>query len=49
MKEDEANTLKGHWESVYEQRTPEAVSWFQPRPERSLRLIQDSGVPPRNR
>lgn len=31
---------KQHWERVYAQRAPEQVSWYQPRPERSLALIE---------
>jgi 2-polyprenyl-3-methyl-5-hydroxy-6-metoxy-1,4-benzoquinol methylase len=31
---------KSHWESVYGARPANAVSWFQPRAERSLALIQ---------
>ena len=35
-----------HWERVYASRQSTEVSWYQPRPERSLRLIRDAGVPP---
>jgi SAM-dependent methyltransferase len=35
---------RAHWESTYAERTPEKVSWFEPRPQRSLELIQASGV-----
>lgn len=35
---------KLHWEQVYAQKQPTEVSWFQPRPEYSLRLIAASGV-----
>ena len=34
-----------HWETVYGSKAPDAVSWFQARAERSLRLIQETGVP----
>jgi SAM-dependent methyltransferase len=34
---------KGHWERVYETKATDAVSWFQPRAERSLRLIRETG------
>ena len=30
---------RAHWESAYAERTPEKVSWFEPRPKRSLELI----------
>ncbi|MBL8489526.1 MAG: class I SAM-dependent methyltransferase [Rhodocyclaceae bacterium] len=33
-----------HWESVYSTRGPHAVSWYQVRPETSLRLIDALGV-----
>jgi ubiquinone/menaquinone biosynthesis C-methylase UbiE len=36
---------KEHWERVYETKATDAVSWFQPRAERSLRLIRETGVP----
>jgi trans-aconitate methyltransferase len=35
---------KQHWESVYRQKQPDQVSWFQSHPEHSLDLIQASGV-----
>lgn len=35
---------KQHWEQVYAQKQPTEVSWFQPRPEYSLRLIAAAGV-----
>jgi ubiquinone/menaquinone biosynthesis C-methylase UbiE len=35
---------KQHWEGVYAQKQPSEVSWFQPRPECSLRLIAAAGV-----
>ena len=37
--------LKGHWEHVYETRPVDAVSWFQPHAEQSLRLIHETGLP----
>jgi len=36
---------KSHWEHVYATKAADAVSWFQPRAERSLRLIGETGVP----
>ncbi|MHB1798765.1 MAG: class I SAM-dependent methyltransferase [Vulcanimicrobiaceae bacterium] len=36
--------LKQHWENVYEQKPDDTVSWFQPRPEVSLKLIHSAGV-----
>lgn len=35
---------KLHWEQVYAQKQPAEVSWFQPRPEYSLRLIASAGI-----
>jgi len=37
---------KAHWESIYSKKAEEDTSWFQPRPETSLALIQASGEPP---
>lgn len=37
--------IKQHWDSVYENKTPEQVSWTQEKPETSLKLIQDAGLP----
>jgi SAM-dependent methyltransferase len=34
-----------HWQQVYEEHAPDEVSWFEPIPERSLRLIDASGLP----
>lgn len=34
-----------HWEGVYATRSPLEVSWYQPRPEVSLRLIAHAAVP----
>jgi len=31
-----------HWDRVYSTRAPDAVSWYQPFPERSLRLIRSA-------
>ena len=36
---------KEHWENVYSSKATDAVSWFQPHAERSLRLIRETGVP----
>ncbi len=35
---------KQHWEQVYAQKQPTDVSWFQPRPAYSLRLIAAAGI-----
>ncbi len=35
-----------HWDTVYSTRQPDEVSWFQPRPTRSLELISQAGVLP---
>ena len=33
-----------HWERVYGSRKSDEVSWFQPRPDRSLQLIRAAGI-----
>jgi 2-polyprenyl-3-methyl-5-hydroxy-6-metoxy-1,4-benzoquinol methylase len=35
---------KDHWEQVYSTKPTDAVSWFQPQADRSLRLIRETGV-----
>jgi 2-polyprenyl-3-methyl-5-hydroxy-6-metoxy-1,4-benzoquinol methylase len=35
---------KAHWETVYQEKDPGEVSWFQPRPETSLALIEATGA-----
>ena len=35
-----------HWEEVYQTRAADDVSWYQPRPEMSLRMIAATGVGP---
>lgn len=35
---------KSHWENIYSTRAPDAVSWFQPHAETSLRLIRNAGA-----
>lgn len=35
---------RAHWENTYTKRVPEQVSWYEPRPQRSLELIQAAGV-----
>lgn len=35
-----------HWDAAYERRGPEGVSWFQPTPALSLRLIASLSLPP---
>lgn len=39
--------MRDHWQGVWQQRTPTEVSWYQPNPDRSLREIMLTGVPPR--
>jgi SAM-dependent methyltransferase len=36
--------MKKHWETVYETKTPQEVSWTQEVPETSLRLIRETNV-----
>lgn len=35
-----------HWEAVYSTKSSDAVSWYQPHADRSLRLIQATGLGP---
>jgi len=37
--------IKQHWDSVYENKTADQVSWTQVKPETSLKLIQEAGLP----
>lgn len=39
-----ALSRKEHWEAVYQSKAPDDVSWFQPRPETSLRLFAAAGI-----
>lgn len=32
---------KSHWENIYTSKNPEEVSWFQPKPEKSIQLINE--------
>jgi SAM-dependent methyltransferase len=36
--------VEAHWQAVYQQKAPEEVSWFEPLPEQSLALIEESRV-----
>jgi SAM-dependent methyltransferase len=36
---------RSHWETVYSERSPDAVSWYEQVPERSLKLIESMGLP----
>jgi ubiquinone/menaquinone biosynthesis C-methylase UbiE len=36
--------MKDHWEQVYQNKSPLAVSWFQQKPVLSLELIQHTGI-----
>ena len=37
---------KQHWEKIYSEKDEQETSWFQPRPETSLALIEATGEPP---
>ena len=39
-----AQSRKEYWETVYQSKGPDDVSWFQPRPETSLRLLAAAGI-----
>ncbi len=40
------DSVESHWEAVYRSKSPEEVSWFQPSPAVSLRLIEEAGMAP---
>lgn len=40
---------KQHWETVYSTKSSDAVSWYQPHADRSLQLIQATGLGPQAR
>ncbi len=46
MTNDAAAERRTHWEKVYRERSPFAVSWYQESPEPSLELIAAGGHPP---
>ncbi len=37
-------SAEAHWDGIYAQRDPREVSWYEPSPEISLALIQQSGI-----
>ena len=39
------DSLKQHWERVYEVKDPTEVSWYQPIPERSIAMIRATEIP----
>lgn len=39
-----AHPGQSHWDAVYEKKAATEVSWYEPRPEKSLELIQSTGV-----
>lgn len=43
-----AMSTKTHWDKVYKSNAPEAVSWYRPHLEASLRLIERTGAGPRS-
>jgi SAM-dependent methyltransferase len=42
--ENKAVGRKEHWENIYTTKTPNSVSWYQERPEKSLQLIARSRI-----
>ena len=40
-----SESLKQHWENVYETKDPAEVSWYQGVPTRSMSLIRSTGIP----
>lgn len=41
-----ASDANAHWEDVYSSKRPSEVSWFQPAPDVSLKLIRRTRIPP---
>lgn len=39
-----AANRRQHWNEVYAKKSPESLTWFQPRPETSLTLIRNAGL-----
>ena len=39
-----AHAGQDHWDGVYEKKRSDEVSWYEPRPEKSLQLIRATGV-----
>ena len=39
------DSLKQHWDRVYENRDPTKVSWYQPVPEKSIAMIRATEIP----
>jgi SAM-dependent methyltransferase len=39
-------TARAHWEHVYAEKDPRAVSWYEPSPDRSLALIEEARLGP---
>ena len=37
---------KAHWDRVYTSKVPDAMSWFQPEPTISARLLDAAGLAP---
>jgi hypothetical protein len=35
---------KAHWDEIYTTKAPDAVSWFEPEPTASLRLLDAAGM-----
>ena len=44
-----ATDSKAHWDTVYQQKRPEEVSWYQPHLAVSLRLLAHAGLRPESR
>jgi len=40
---------RAHWEGRYSAKAPEAVSWYEPHPQRSVELVQATGLDPQAR
>jgi SAM-dependent methyltransferase len=40
-----AHAGQDHWDEVYEKKTADEVSWYEPHPEKSLQLIRATGIP----
>lgn len=43
----DADDRRAHWERVYAEKGEDALSWFEPRAQTSLALLDDAGIAPR--
>lgn len=44
MLKDHSIRLQSHWNTVYRERGPDAVSWYRPHLDLSMQLLQEGGL-----